>query len=154
MLIRTGHIADLKALQHLFVDTITHVCKADYDNEQIEAWTSGIENLQRWLDILSNQLVLIAEEKGKIIGFCSLHHGNYIDLFYVHKDHQRQGVAYQLYQEIEKEARKLKQTTLVSDVSITARKFFEKMGFEVLKEQSVKVKEVTLTNYKMMKKIN
>ena len=43
---------------------------------------------------------------------------------------------------------------MTSDVSKTARQFFEKVGFEVIEEQSVVRKNVELTNYKMKKKLN
>ena len=45
------------------------------------------------------------------------------------------------------------QTVLTSDVSKTARPFFEKVGFEVIKKQTVVRQGVELTNFKMKKKI-
>ena len=149
--IRYGQPSDLNELQQLFVDTIKTVCKADYNDQQINVWTSSIDNKQRWLDIIENQLLLVAQEKDKVVGFCSLDNYNYIDLFYVHKDKQGQGVARQLYQDIESEAIKNGQKQLISDVSITARPFFEKVGFTVLSKQTVIRQEVELTNYKMTK---
>ena len=38
---------------------------------------------------------------------------------------------------------------IVSNVSITARPFFEKHGFRVLKKQTVRIDDVELINYKM-----
>ncbi len=147
--IRQGQTTDLTELQQLFVDTIKAVCKADYNAQQIKVWTSSIDNKERWLDIIENQLLLIAQEKEKIVGFCSLDNYNYIDLLYVHKDRQGQGKAQQLYHNIELEAIKNGQQKLTSDVSITARPFFEKIGFTVLSKQTVVRQEIELTNYKM-----
>jgi putative acetyltransferase len=154
IIIRHGRPSDLTELQQLFVDTIKTVCKADYSDQQINVWTSSIANKQRWSDIIENQLVLVAQEKDKIIGFCSLENFNYIDLFYVHKDKQGQGVAKQLYYYLESEAIKNGQKQLISDVSITARPFFEKIGFTVMSTQLVIRQEVELTNYKMKKELN
>ena len=151
--IRKGHLDDLPELQQLFVDTISNVCQADYDSKQINAWTSTVENENRWQDILINQFVLVAQDKEKITGFCTLDKGNYIDLLYVHKDYQGQGIALKLYTDIEKEAKRQGQTELTSDVSVTARPFFKKVGFKVTKTQTVKLKDTELTNYKMTKKI-
>jgi|SRR5690606_5104635 len=148
---RRGQLDDLLELQKLFVDTITTICKADYNSDQITAWTSGVDNKQRWEDIMTKQIVLVAQHADKIVGFATLDNGNYIDLFYVHKDHQRQGIAQQLLDYIETEAKRLKQTTLTSNVSKTARPFFEKNDFNVLKEQIVQINNVDLTNYKMTK---
>ena len=153
MIIRRANPKDLIEIQKLFVETISIVCKADYNDDQIRAWVSSIENNKRWRDILIHQFVLVSLAEEKITGFCTLANGNYIDLLYIHKDYQRQGIARKLYTVIEKEAKQRGQTELTADVSKTARLFFEKAGFNVLKEQSVYLKGVELINYKMMKKI-
>ena len=155
--IRKGQLGDLAELQKLFLDTITEVCKADYNEDQIDAWiseTKNNENRQRWIDILTKQFVLVAQIRNEIVGFITLDNGNYIDLLYVHKSHQRKGIADILYKKIENEARRLIQPFLNSNVSKTARPFFEKVGFEVIKTQTVLRQNVELTNYKMEKKIN
>ncbi len=43
----------------------------------------------------------------------------------------------------------LEETNIMSDVSITARPFFEKHGFRIVKKQTVRIGDVELTNYKM-----
>lgn len=151
--IRQGQSIDLSELQQLFVDTIETVCKADYNDQQIKVWTSSIENKKRWLEIIEKQFLLVAIEKEKIIGFCSLDNYNFIDLLYVHKDKQGKGIARMLYQDIESEAIKNGQKRLTSDVSITAKPFFENVGFTVLSKQNVVRQEIELTNYKMVKDI-
>ncbi len=153
MIIRKGHHEDLAKLQQLFAETVTTVCKSDYNDKQIEAWKSSIENTQRWKDLIENQFILVAVKNGEITGFCTLDNGNYIDMLYIHKDFQRQGIACKLYSEIEKEAKQQGQKALFSDVSKTAKSFFEKAGFSIVKEQLVKIKGVDLTNYKMTKDI-
>jgi len=154
MIFRKGNINDLENLQKLFVDTINEVCKNDYDSKQISVWTSSVENKTRWQDILKNQFVLVAEKNNQIIGFATLKNGNYLDLIYIHKDFQRQGIASKLYEKIEKEAKQKFQNNLTSDVSKTAKLFFEKNGFKLIKEQNLKIKNVKLINYKMTKSIN
>ena len=149
--IRPGNIGDLTEMQKLYVDTITTICKDDYSQEQIKAWTSSIENTQRWTDILTSQYILITELDDKIVGYISLYNNDYIDLLFVHKDYQRQGIADKLYVEIEKEAIKQKATFLSADVSKTARPFFEKKGFLTLKEQTNIRQGVEIINYKMTK---
>ncbi|MNE51026.1 putative N-acetyltransferase YafP [compost metagenome] len=151
--LRKGEQNDLIELQKLYVDTITTVCTADYDKQQIEVWTSGIENKQRWDEMITKQFVLVAQNENKIVGFATLDKGNYIDFFYIHKDHQRQGIANRLLAEIEAEARRLKQTDLISDISKTAKPFFEKNDFIVLAEQTIIKKGVNLSNYQMTKRL-
>ncbi|MFA7445507.1 MAG: GNAT family N-acetyltransferase [Flavobacteriaceae bacterium] len=153
-IIRKGQVNDLPEMQKLFVDTITTVCIADYDKKQIEVWASGVDNKQRWNEIMTKQYVLVAQYADRIVGFATLDNGNYIDLLYVHKDYQRQGIANRLYANIEAKARRLNQTVLISDVSKTARAFFEKKGFNVSAEQIVIRKGVSLINYKMTKTLD
>lgn len=151
--IRKGQPDDLMELQQIFVDTISSVCTADYDAQQIKVWTSSIQNKERWNQIMTNQYIKVAQKGYKIIGFASLDNGNYVDALYVHKDYQRQGIAKKLYIDIEEEAKRKGTTKLNSAVSITARPFFEKIGFKIIKKQTVVRQNVELTNFKMMKKL-
>lgn len=149
ILIRQAKQNDLAAIQALFVDTIEAVCCYDYSPEQIAVWTSSIENTKRWTDKLMKQYFLIAEIDNKIVGFASLENNIYFDFIYVHKDYQRQGIADNLYSEILAKAIKHGTILLTSDVSITARPFFEKRGFKVIAEQKNDIKGVEVINYKM-----
>ena len=151
--IREGNSLDLAEMKQLFTDTITHICKKDYDDIQIEAWKLGAGNEIRWQKVIETQYVLIAEYNGKITGFISLDQGNYIDFLFVHKDYQNQGIAFQLYQLIEHEAIRQEKAFLTADVSRTAKPFFERVGFSIVWEQSIPVRGVELTNYKMEKKL-
>jgi putative acetyltransferase len=151
---RIGTAQDLAEMQQLFVDTITTVCRKDYTHEQIVAWTSGITNTKRWLDRFDEQYVLLAIIKDQIAAFGTLKDGNYIDMFFVHKDFQRQGIAGRLYELLEDKAEELQSDLISADVSITAKPFFEKMGFLVEAEQKVERLGVELVNYKMVKKLN
>lgn len=153
MNIRKGTIDDKNELQQLFVNTIKEICKNDYNQHQIEVWTSGIENSDRWQAIFKNQKVFVSIQNDQITGFSTLENGNYVDLFYVHKDFQKQGIAKALYDVIESEAINQNQKVISADVSITAKDFFLKMGFDVLNEQNVLVKNINFLNFKMQKQI-
>jgi putative acetyltransferase len=151
ILIRHAKLSDLVTMHELFVDTIEAVCRYDYLTEQIAVWTSSVKNTKRWTDKLMNQYFLIAEIDSKIVEFASLENSEYLDFLYVHKDYQRQGIADKLYSEILAKAINHGTTTLTSDVSITARPFFEKKGFKILAEQKNYIKGVEVINYRMAK---
>ncbi|PKL85934.1 MAG: GNAT family N-acetyltransferase [Ignavibacteriae bacterium HGW-Ignavibacteriae-1] len=151
--IRHSKLSDLAEIQRMFVDTISAICKVDYSPEQIKVWTSSIENTQRWIDKLSSQYFLIAELDNKIVGFASLGNNDYLDFLYVHKDYQRQGIADRLYNDIEAEAIRKESKVLTSDVSITAKAFFEKKGFRTIQKQTKIIKNIEIVNYKMVKKL-
>ncbi|WP_262708369.1 GNAT family N-acetyltransferase [Chryseobacterium sp. CH21] len=69
------------------------------------------------------------------MGFCTLDQGNYIDLLFVHKEYQYKGIASLLYHQIEKEALRCNEKELTADVSKTARPFFEKKDFKLLRSR-------------------
>lgn len=151
--IKPSTLSDLAEMQKMFVDTISTICKNDYTPEQIRVWTSSIENTQRWIDKLTSQYFIIAEMEDRIVGFASLERNHNLDLLYIHKDYQRQGIADKLYGAIEKEAIRKKAKVLLSDVSKTAKPFFEKKGFKTLAPQTNIIRGVEIINYKMTKQL-
>lgn len=153
MNLRKATISDLKEMQELYIETIKHVCKNDYNSAQIDVWISGVKNTERWVDVINTQFVLLAIIQDKIAGFGTLKDGNYIDFFYIHKDFQRQGIADKLLTELELEAKKQHTKTITSDISITAKPFFEKKGFIVKAEQKNIRLGIEIINYKMEKEL-
>ncbi|KLT71640.1 GNAT family N-acetyltransferase [Flavobacterium sp. ABG] len=150
---RKATLADLKEMQELFVATIKSVCQKEYNEQQIEVWTSGVNNTERWIEVIEKQFVLLALIENKIVGYGTLKDTNYIDFFYIHKDFQRQGIANNLLTLLELEAKKRSSKTITSDISITAKPFFEKKGFIVKAKQKNIRSGVELINYKMEKNL-
>jgi putative acetyltransferase len=74
-----------------------------------------------------------------------------IGCFYCHKNYQRCAVGKQLYQAIEAKAIELELKLLFVEASITAKPFFERMEFSVVKEQEVTRRGETFINYAMEK---
>jgi putative acetyltransferase len=73
----------------------------------------------------------------------------YLDLLYVHKDFQNMGVAKRLLQKIIDTAIAIGITRLETHASITAKPFFEKHYFKTVQLQTVRIKDIELTNFKM-----
>jgi putative acetyltransferase len=151
---RIATISDLQEMQQLYIETIQSVCKNDYNSAQIEAWISGVKNINRWTEVIETQFVLLAIIQNQIVGFGTLKDGNYIDFFYIHKDFQRQGIADKILAELELKAQKQHSKAITSDISITAKPFFEKKGFVVKAEQKNIRLGVELINYKMEKDLS
>jgi len=144
---------DIKAIQKLFSETIHTSCKKDYSKEQIEAWASSKNDDPKWLDKVLNQYFLIARNDIELLGFGSLENNDHLDLLYVHKDYQGKGIAGKLLQVLEKKAEINRAEKISTYASKTARAFFEKNGYKVIKEQKVTINETDLVNYKMVKKL-
>ncbi len=77
----------------------------------------------------------------------------YLDFLYASYQFQGKDVATNIYSKLEAISRSNGANFITTDASITARPFFEKMGFKVLHEQSVRKKNIVLINYKMIKRL-
>ncbi len=149
--LRLAQIGDLVSIQALFVETVDQVCSGDYNAEALRAWISGASKADFWIDKLKSQYFLVAIHEERILGFASLENEDYVDLLYIHKDFQRRGIADKLLASIEREAKGKGADSLRSDVSKTARGFFERRGYHVLREQTRTIDGLAISNYQMKK---
>ncbi|MBU3837300.1 MAG: GNAT family N-acetyltransferase [Candidatus Phocaeicola faecigallinarum] len=145
---------DLHDMQDLFRSTVLNVNIKDYTKEEVEDWASCGDDIEHWKELLSsNQYVGAFAEQNYLIGFSSMNKNGYLHSMFVHKDWQGKGVATQLLYEVEKIARQYEVKEITSDVSKTARLFFEHKGYVVECEQKQQANRLKLTNYKMVKTI-
>ncbi|QIX63191.1 GNAT family N-acetyltransferase [Hymenobacter sp. BT18] len=151
MLLRRAQADDASRIGQLFYDTITRINAADYSPVQVEAWRGGWQNLAGWQDKIREQYFLVAEQDAELMGFASLAADGYLDFLFVSADHQRQGIARQLWQALLAEATRLGLTQVYTNASCTARPFFAHQGFVVEREQQPVVRGVALTNYRMVR---
>ena len=151
--IRKATYFDLDSITQLFSETIEAVNANDYSPQQINAWKNGALNKDKWLRKISEQYFLVGVTANNIVGFGSITQEGYLDFMYVDKDYQGKGVASKIYDSLERFAIDKAIDKIVSDVSITAKPFFERMGFEVLQQQQVDIDIIKLINYKMQKRL-
>ena len=143
---------DIPEMRELFRTTVLTVNSKDYTKEEVEDWTSCGDSVAHWKNLLAkNDYVGAIDGQGKIIGFSSMNAEGYLHSMFVHKDQQGKGVATLLLSEVEKIARKYDVHKINVEASITARPFFEKHGYKVVKEQKAKANRLWLTNYVMEK---
>lgn len=154
IIIRQYTSEDAQDLANIYYNTIHNINSQDYSEEQVNAWapTSSLE-LTGWKKKWENIIPLVALMDNKIVGFAEFELNGHIDCFYVHDEHQGQGVGRSLMNAIFNKANTLQLKRLFAEVSITAKPFFESKGFKVLKQQSVNIRGTELTNYVMEKSI-
>lgn len=149
--------ADVEEILTLFYETIHTVNAKDYTKEERNAWAPKAdftEKLETWKYSLQKNITFVAKIDGDIVGFSDMDDQGYLDRLFVHKDYQGQGIAKKLVQHLEAVARERQIGKIQTDASITARPFFEKQGYAVLRKQRIKRKGVIITNYKMTKQLN
>ena len=100
-------------------------------------------------DLFDYQLY-VAVEENVAVGFVAFTEDE-LAWLYVRPDHQRKGIARALCDGLEQGAKGEGVTRMTVHASITARGFFEKRGWRVVKEQQVERKGILLTNFVMEK---
>lgn len=146
--LRPYRVSDLEQLAQLFFDTIHTVNARDYTPVQLDAWADGKPDLECWNHSFLNHCTLVAVSEETIVGFGDLDDTGYLDRLYVHRDWQGRGIATVLCDALETHGDHARITT---HASITARPFFERRGYQVVREQRVERHGILLTNFVMTK---
>lgn len=149
LILRPYRPGDCPELAELFYDTVHTVSAADYSPEQLSAWATGQVDATAWNRSFLAHRTVVAELGGVIAGFGDMDETGYLDRLYVHRDCQRMGVATAICGALEAGSASM---TFTTHASITARPFFEKRGYRVVKEQQVERRGVWLTNFVMEKR--
>lgn len=147
MIIREYQSTDCKELAELFYNTVHTVNAKDYTNEQLGVWATGQVDLKKWNQSLQKHFSIVAVDVNIIVGFGDVDKSGYLDRLYVHSEYQGKGIATAICNQLESAV----QENIVAHVSITAKTFFEKRGYKIVKEQRVERQGVSLTNFVMTK---
>ena len=83
----------------------------------------------------------------RIVGFGDIDKTGYLDRLFVHADYQGKGIATGICNQLEQTI----QGNITTHSSITAKPFFEKRGYRVIKEQQVERQGIFLANFIMEK---
>lgn len=143
---------DLYDMQNLFRSTVLNVNIKDYTKEEVKDWASCGNDIKHWKEILfNNQFIGAFDKQDNLIGYSSMNKNGYMHSMFVHKDWQGKGIATLLLSEVENIARQYKVKEITSEVSKTARPFFEHKRYVVECEQKQQANRLKLTNYKMRK---
>lgn len=148
MIIRKYKPLDCMVLAELFYNTVHLVNAKDYTEEQLNVWATGSIDLKEWNKSFLEHFTVVAIEDNVIVGFGDIDNNGYLDRLFVHKDYQNKGIATAICDKLEKYVCTDKIST---HASITAKPFFEKRGYKVIKEQQIERKGIILINYVMEK---
>lgn len=145
---------DAQDLANIYYNTIHFINSNDYTGSQINAWapSSSLEETG-WKNKWGKIIPIIAQLGDKVVGFAEFEANGHIDCFYVHHEHQCCGIGSLLMNNILKKAKVLNLKRVFSEVSITAKPFFEAKGFKVVKQQNVSIRGIKFTNFIMEYKL-
>lgn len=143
---------DIEEIRALYQNTVLVINRRDYSQAEVEDWASCGNNLSVLEERIKTHYFIVAiNRQSEIVGFSSITPQGYLHSMFVHKDFQGKGVATILLKEIERYATATGIMRITSEVSLTARPFFEKRGYMVEAEQKRKANQLCLTNFRMAK---
>ena len=135
MFVRGYQMSDCKEITELFYNTVHTINAKDYTKEQLDVWATGQADLEKWNQSLQEHYSIVAIDNKIIVGFGDIDKDGYLDRLFVHSNYQGKGV----------------DGKITTYASITAKPFFEKRGYKVVKERQVERQGIFLTNYVMIK---
>ena len=138
----------LAVIQH---ESITGLCPGAYTDEQIKAWSpqplSGGPARKR----LAGQTVWTAYDAEGPCAFMTMTDEGHIDYCFALPRAAGLGAAPAIYDALELFARGQGLSALTANVSLVAKSFFDKRGFDTLRESTPIRRGVALLNYQMKK---
>lgn len=152
--IRIALNTDIEEIQSLYRNTVLVINRRDYSQAEVEDWASCGDDLSKIEDMIKTHYFIVAvNRQSEIVGFSSITPQGYLHSMFVHKDFQGKGIATMLLEEIERYAITAGIVQITSEVSLTARPFFEKKGYVVEGEQKRKANQLSLTNFRMAREV-
>jgi len=143
---------DYTAIARLHRATIRHINSKDYPEDVISVW-SGRTNANRFRNSAAKVNRWVALDGKKVIGFCDHDFKCELGGLYIHKDFQGKGVGRKLMIKAEASMKKLgcKKIKLMS--TITAKSFYRKMGYKVIKKGFHQIKDKKVEVFIMSKTV-
>ena len=106
-------------------------------------------DLEKWNQSFLEHYSIVAVEDEVIVGFGDIDKTGYLDCLFIHADYQKKGIATAICNRLEWAVR----GDITTHASITAKSFFEKRGYKVVKEQKIERQGIFLTNFCMKKQM-
>lgn len=130
--IRTANEDDAEGISEVIIAALRTTNAKDYAQAVIEQVEKSFSP-NAVAALISKRMVFVALEAGKVIGTASLD-GQVVRTVFVHPSSHGQGIGSQLMSTLEQTARGLGIEVLRVPSSITAERFYKKLGYSVVRE--------------------
>ena len=153
--IRRARIDDAAAICDVHRAAVRGICRESYSAQQIEIW-SELLTPDRYSEPLRNQVIFVAEEEQKIVGFSQMDPGEEVVLaVYVAPSAVRKGIGGALLSRLEAEAIDRGIRKLALDATLNAEPFYEQLGYRAARmNQHSVAPEVSLACIHMEKTLD
>lgn len=144
---------DLALMQRLFYQTVTTYGSVLFTKEEIKIYSRLATNKSYWLKKFKKAFIYNAKLNGEIVGSFSMDASGNIEYVFVHQNYQGKGIAKSLYATIEEVAKQENIDTLTTQINILTKGFFEKNGFDIIKNEVEVVGGDKVVSYSGVKKL-
>lgn len=122
-----------------------------YTESQRAAWVPVRRGGEEWAARLKGQVIAIARDETRFVGFMSLAPEGYIDFAFIRPDAQGNGLFRRLFAMIEDKARSQNEPRLWTHASLMAQPAFAAVGFTVVEHEVVQIGDQRFERAKMEK---
>jgi putative acetyltransferase len=154
MTLRLFQPADAERLADVYRDSVRTIGPQAYDENQVEAWASGPDEIEGFRTRLSNGVTLVAEENGEAIAFGQFCPPDHLALLYCAGRASRRGVGSLIYDELERRALAMNAGVIRLEASRISRSFFEKKGYETVEVETSVFRGVAFERFRMIKHVS
>lgn len=151
--IRPPLATDFAGIGVVFHEAVHGLAKADYTPEQLHAWAPALLGAEHWRRRTAALEMRVCLVEGRLAGFIGFSVAGYIDLLFTRPEFARRGVARALLLEAERWLWEVDVRRTTTHASLTARPFFEAMGYSCILSQTVECRGVELRNFEMAKRL-
>lgn len=156
MHIRPFQKGDEAKLAALFHAAIHQIASQHYTPEQVNAWAPQVPDESRFLarGADGRTLLVAVDVDDEPLAYGDVEADGHIDHLFCRPDAAGTGVTARLYEELEKAAVSRGVSTLFTEASEPAKRFFLKRGFEVIERRDFEISGVPIHNYRMEKRLS
>ena len=148
-MIRRFRTGDEIAICQIFQRAIHELARADYTQEQLNAWASRHTEVDSWRQRCELKRPFVKELDGQVVGFIEFDPDGHVDCTYVDPSYAGRGIMTEVMETIKTEAIEMGLSKLFAEASKTARSFFERNGFVWVRDNRVTIDGISLENFIM-----
>lgn len=137
----------------LIRETMHAINVGEYSQSQREIWSNKHIGEPTWKNTSAQHIAYCTTINNKVVGYGEMTYSGELCQLYVHKDYQANHIAAKIIERLESDAKNLGITHINTEINITAKPFFEKLGYQQCKQYQVTLCGIKLTNISMKKSI-
>lgn len=152
-IIRKTKIEEMVSVMDAHSRSIRQLCSKDYNQDQVSKWSSVNYTESIWHNTINNEFHICVEVNGRIEGLCHAKvdedgDGHIVGLYFTDVIAGK-GIGREVFEQAIAYIRKAGSTKVFITGTITAKGFYERMGFKAVEKKQVSTRGATLDCYKM-----